>query len=261
MVQYNSREMNMKPLSLLVPLLLTLMSTACKTYHHPKQVRVENYNMDVKSRPPDSSMIALIQPYKNQMAEALDKELGICEQTLSLDRPESPLGNFLGDALHKKSQDYYKDSIDFAALNYGGVRLNEITAGPITKRKIYELMPFENRIAILELDSASVHYLANHIAKREGWPTSASLRFEILFHKAVSIKINGKPLRNDRNYRIALPDYIANGGDKCVIPSIIKRTDLKELVREAFFEYIAEFTNEGLKVDSKIDGRIVFLFE
>ena len=35
-------------------------------------------------------------------------------------------------------------------MNYGGFRTN-ITQGYITREKIYELMPFENELVVLEL--------------------------------------------------------------------------------------------------------------
>ncbi len=237
------------------------LSISCKTYHHPNEILHENYNMNTASAVSDSAMNSIIQPFKERMGESLDEVIGHCSETLKLDVPESPMGNFLGDALLKKANDYYTLPIDFAILNYGGIRLNELIEGPITKRKIYEIMPFENRIVILELDSTSIYYLTNHIAKREGWPSSGSLRFEILNHRAVNIRINGEKLNSKRTYRIALPDYIANGGDKCIIPKATNRVDLKELVREAFFDYIRELTAKGNPVNSKIDGRIVFLFE
>ena len=42
-------------------------------------------------------------------------------------------------------------NVDFVVLNYGGLRIQSMAAGPITMSKVYELMPFDNTLVVVDL--------------------------------------------------------------------------------------------------------------
>ena len=93
------------------------------------------------------------------------------------------------------------------------MRIPIIAAGEVTRGKMYELMPFENRMVFLDLNGKEVFRLIKHMTTRGGWPISASLRYEIFEDEPTNIKIHGDDLEEEKMYKIVLPDYIANGGD------------------------------------------------
>ena len=63
----------------------------------------------------------------------------------------------------------YSDKVDMCVMNNGGLR-STLKKGEITKGMIFELMPFENELVILELDSNDYIQLLQYITKRGGEP-------------------------------------------------------------------------------------------
>ena len=170
----------------------------------------------------------------------MNKVIGETAGAFTKGQPESTLGNWFADIIYEQSCKYYGKPIDFATQNYGGLRIPSLPKGELTKGKIYELMPFDNMVVILELDAATVVQLLERIAAQGGWPTSKQLRFEIKDDKVQNIQINGKPFDYDKTYLVSLPDYIANGGGRCFFLKDQKRNETGKLVRDALLEYIVE---------------------
>ena len=238
-------------------LLLSFLAISCKSKQHLAKVEPQKEVISAESQiENDAQADSLIQPYKKVIDKEMNRIIGEVKEEMIKAQPESTLGNFCADAIYKMATDYYGEPIDFALQNYGGMRVPSIAAGPITRGKIYELMPFENRVAILTLDGKATLQLIEHMAMRGGWPISASLRYEIFNKKPIAIEINGEKFDPNRNYKIAMPDYIANGGDSCDFLKLVPRKMTDKLVRKAFFEYILEHTFAEKAIHSKIDGRI-----
>jgi len=86
--------------------------------------------------------------------------------------------------------------------------------------------------------------------------TSKELRFEINQDKAEKVNIKGQALDLEKTYLVALPDYIANGGDKCFFLKEQKRIETGKLIRDVLLEYIASCKKEAIIMDTKLDGRI-----
>ena len=162
----------------------------------------------------------------------------------------------MADLIHKKCEEYYRESIDFAIMNYGGMRILSLPAGPITKSKIFELMPFENSLTVLNVDAETVEKLFERMAEYGGWPISHHVRYKIKNGKPIDIKINGNPIDKSKMYKIALTDFVANGGDKCFFFEGKKQELLGKLFRDAILEYVIELNAQGKKVDANLDGRI-----
>lgn len=172
-------------------------------------------------------------------------------------RPESNLGNWMADAIHRKAAQYAQEPIDFALQNHGGIRIPIIKKGSITKRKIYELMPFDNKIALLYLNKEEVEQLVEHLLKSRGWPVSYPVRIQQLTEEDIKITLAGKPLMGDKIYTIALPDYIANGGSGSFFLKDKKRKDLNVFIRDILIEDVMDFTKKGAAVEANINGRII----
>ena len=63
------------------------------------------------------------------------------------------------------------EPVDFAVINYGGMRIPAIPKGPITRGKIFELMPFDNLLVVVRLDVSILTQFINHMAAR--WRSSS----------------------------------------------------------------------------------------
>jgi len=139
--------------------------------------------------------------------------------------------------------------------NYGGIRIGEIPEGPITRGKIFELMPFDNMLVVLECPGNITAKLLHSFAASGGAPVSGNISMLIDGNKASHIKINGKSFDPNKTYRIAMPDYIARGGDKSDYLMDLPMLDTGVLIRDAIIESVKN-SKEPIMV--KLDGRISF---
>ncbi len=205
----------------------------------------------------EKAIQSTIAPYKSQLEAEMSTVIGICEMTLTKEQPESSLGNWCADAVLAQAQHYTGLSVDFAVLNYGGLRIPSLPKGNISKGKIFELMPFDNMIVVLEMKGSELPQLFEHLAQKGGWPVSAAIRMEIDDEFAVhNLKIEGEKIDPERIYRIATIDYLANGGDKCSFFKKLKRHETGQFMRTAVIEYVEQLTQKGQKIKAIKEGRI-----
>ena len=223
------------------------LSTANLTYYDLAKVRSEG----------TPALDSMIRPYRNRLQTEMTREIGFLEVDMVKERPESNMGNWLADMLLVEAQKRVEEKIDFAVQNHGGMRLNFLAAGPIVTGEVYEIMPFDNLVTIIEADGHLTKLFLDHIAEDGGWPISRGLVFQINDSKADSIYINNSKLHMDSIYRFVVPDYIASGGSGSFMLAEGKRQDLGILVRDAFLNHIAEDTERGSTQNAVKEGRII----
>ena len=87
---------------------------------------------------PDPKMVELVEKYRVQIDKEYNKQIGtLLTDWGQANNAESNLGDFLTDAVRDICR------TDFAVLNSGGIR-KTLSAGPITKLNIVEILPFSN---------------------------------------------------------------------------------------------------------------------
>lgn len=172
----------------------------------------------------------------------------IVELTMDLykKQPESTLGNLMVDILKSKAQEYTKDKMDLAILNFGGIRMASVSKGMLRVEDAYLLMPFDNYVVAQKLTGQQVADFCDSIARMKGWPV-AGISFKIKDQKAIDIKINNAPLDYTQTYNVALIDYVANGGDGMAFLKHIPQVQTGKLFREAILEYWKEQAKAGRK--------------
>lgn len=148
--------------------------------------------------------------------------------------------------------------IDFCTLNYGGIRLPQIDSGTLTLGTIYELLPFENELVILELSGADVKQLLDKIAESGGWPISSEVRFQIKNKKAENILIHNTPLNMKGIYNVVTVDYVANGGDDCDFLKNKTQIKSRQLLRDIIVSYCETMHKKGISIQAEKDGRITY---
>lgn len=238
-------------------LILLLFCSSCKVYHEAQteQSRYDlNSNSEVRA---DDDINEIIAPYKKELDAEMNKVIGTCEKELFKSLPECGLGNWAADAIFEQCNKTQEIPIDFAVVNYGGIRIPSLPKGDITTGKIFELMPFDNMMVILEVKGDIVQQLFENIAGRGGWPVSKGIVCD--FNKGgelLKVNINGKPLDQNKIYRIGLTDYVANGGDKCHFFKGEKQIATDVLYRDAFMQQVIDLSEKGLNVDGEVDGRM-----
>lgn len=243
----------LKSLSLAIVIAWTL--AGCRTAYVPKISETTTYTIN-SSLPEDSTIIQYYSPFKQQMENEMNRTIGYSTSFLNKSRTdaESLAGNFFSDALLAIGQKIDKD-VQMSIATKGGIRA-EVKQGPVTIGSMFELMPFENMITILELSAKDITVLANFIAKTGGQPI-AGFTLKIKDDQAYDIFIDGKEIDPTRSYKLVTYDYLANGGDYIEgITQPIKRTDSDMRVREGLIEYVQGLTKEGKNINTKLDGRV-----
>lgn len=241
-----------------VALLMGLFFSACQPQTH--FVKSDNQYQEIKDESAeDASISDLIAPYKEKMGQEMNTVIGTTAKMLTKAKPESTLGNWAADLVHTQCERYLEQKIDFAVLNYGGLRIPSLPQGPVTKGKVFELMPFDNTLVVLEMKGSELGALFNHLAAKGGWPISKHLQITFQNSKAVKATIDGKKILKEQIYHIATNDYIANGGDKCTFFKGKPQKQTNKLFRDAIIEYIETETKAGHKLDANIEDRVLVL--
>jgi len=246
-----------KPQFFILALCLFLLGS-CQSYQHFVKEEGQYYPLNSQEhQQADSSIANIYAPYKKQLEAQMNEQLGQLSVDLIKEQPESNMGNFAADMVAIQAQAYTGKSIDFAVLNYGGLRLPSIPKGPLKKGKIYELMPFDNMIVVMEMKGSELRPLFEHICMKGGWPISSAVRMEIDDEFAPqNIRLEGQAIQADKKYRIATIDYLANGGDNCTFFKGKKRYETGKFLRDAAIEYISAQTAKGKSIKARKEGRI-----
>ena len=232
-------------------LIIAALIISCRSTYVVSEKQYNQYEVS-KDSASDASIEKIINPYRDSLSTKMDIVIGSAAKTLNKSQPESELGNFCADALFNYTKNNLYQVVDVSILNYGGLRLPAIPPGEITIGKIYELLPFENTIAIVTLSGDSLQKVCDMIAAKGGWPVSG-LRFRIENNKAVDLMINNEKLISTKSYKIVAPDYIANGGDNMSVMKSAVQNNTGWLLRDAMIDYIR---NLGKPIDANLDNRI-----
>lgn len=197
-----------------------------------------------------SSLDSFLTPYRQAMQNKMNDTLAYANYSLTKKKIESTLGNWVADGMLWYAQDRLNQPVDMAICNAGGLRVKSLPTGAIQLKHIYELMPFENELVIVEVDSVDFKILLERIAQKDGWPVSRGFQLHLSEDNTIlDWKINGT---RKAQYRLVISDYMATGGDG--LNNLIgkQRTGLNVLIRDALIQYAKSQKN----LDSKIENRI-----
>ncbi len=234
-----------------------LFFLACKSTKSTYLADIDNdylyINKDDKTI--DQEIEDLIAPYREELSVEMDVVLIQNKNKIVKGSPNSTMGNWVADILHDYI-DAQNIAVDFAIQNQGGLRIPTIGKGDVTAGKIFELMPFDNMLVILETDGQMVQTFCDHITSSGGWPISKGLEFTIKNQKATDILVNGNPLDLSRKYRFAVPDYVANGGSDCSFFKDLPQENLGVFIRDLIIEDVKQKGLRGEVLDIKSEKRI-----
>ena len=222
----------------IVALLLVACSPTYTLQSHDDEV------IEVQS-PIDSTVLAIITPYQNKIKDQMSEVLTYTKNDLEKGRPQSTIGNFVTDLCLN-----YTDA-HLCVMNNGGLRTT-ISKGKITRGKLYELMPFENELVVLELNKDDYIGLLNYIGNRGGEPFSG---ITITMNKDGKIISNSWPVdfKNGEKVRVLTSDYLANGGDKMSFFHTKEQQKVGLKLRDAIIDYCRKTDT----IDVKLDNRII----
>lgn len=228
---------------------------SCRTSYDPQSLEYTDYRVK-QERITDSSLIHLLSPYSSRLYASMNEVIGQVATNLEKKQPEGNLGNLMADIMLHQARKKFNKHVDASFMNYGGIRLNQIPPGALTRGKLYELSPFDNIIVLLDIKGSVLREFLDHIAGRGGWPV-AGMKMRISGNKkAEQVIIGGKPLNESAQYTIALLDYTANGGDDSHMLKNLPQQNGGFLFRDELQEYFLQLQKEGKGIAATVDGRV-----
>jgi 5'-nucleotidase len=196
---------------------------------------------------PDGRIAAIVNGYDAQVKTLRDSRIGETAVDLKKGGRDDLLANLAADALRSGAGGALK--ADFAFQNSGGLRIAEIPKGPITFGQIFDLVPFDNQQYVVTLSAEDVRNALEAVLHAGKGPLRVSgLRYLLDWHThtgavqgrprdardlpwgALVTKVtddSGRPICETRScsktacesacanlkYRVAVSDFLANGGD------------------------------------------------
>ncbi len=240
----------------IVSVSLIILVSACSKKTYVADVSTSYYRFDHKENNADAAIEELIRPYKEELGAQMSEVLATVEVNLKKGRINSTMGNWVADLLKEEAERLSELDVNFAIQNYGGLRMSNIPKGEVTKGQIFELMPFNNELVIVKINGGDVMKLADKIAENGGWPVSHGLMMSMNEGKAENVFISGNPVDISMDYRVAMPDYIANGGDKCSFLIGLEKIVLKFKIRDLIIDNLRRLSLKGKSIVVSRDKRI-----
>jgi 5'-nucleotidase len=182
----------------------------------------------------DPEAKAIADKYRTAVAPLANKVIGSI--TADITRATTPAGeNALGDVIADGMLAYTAGDAQLAIMNPGGIRADLVfaqssggePAGQVTFGEAFTVQPFNNLVATVTLTGAQLKGVLEQQFPGGGTPAATvprilqiSAGFTYTYDstraandKVTSMTLNGVPIDPSASYRVAMNDFLANGGD------------------------------------------------
>ncbi len=169
---------------------------------------------------PDPKVAAIVAGYQEKLGSRFKEVIGRADTLLNGERgriryQETALGNFVADIMAAHT------GAPIALVNAGAMRTS-IQQGPVTVEDVFKTVPFPNELVVIELTGAEIEQALQRAVSGAradedgGFLQVSGIAFEVRGRSAVNIRVGAdrKPLQARTVYRVAVPDFLANGGDR-----------------------------------------------
>jgi 5'-nucleotidase/UDP-sugar diphosphatase len=206
-----------------------------------KELGGKKYDFVAGYLDPDPSVEAMLKPFVEQLSKDMDTVIAqaagefphaIGGLTNYPRRDDCALANMLCDAMREATSAKVGKPVDVFLQNGGGIRA-PIPAGPITKKTVYTVLPFDNTIMTAKITGAQLVKLLetkvlpvailNYGEKYSG-PDGSFLQVSGMTYtldlaaKTVSdVKVGGQPVDPAKVYLMATQNFMMSGGDGYVL--------------------------------------------
>ena len=201
---------------------------------------------------PDSEIVDILNAYRAGIDREMGEPIAIVKDTLRFDQPEGTLGNLVADALRYRAALELRSFVHLGIIGEGSFK-TYFVPGKLTLGDIYEFMPYENHLVILELKGNKIIELIDQVAELGGAPISGA-RFRIDDeNRARGLLVNAEVVDPGRSYFVATSSWAANGGDQ--FPALWNpesRTDVDLSIKKLY----VDFFQGRMELYHEPDGRI-----
>ena len=211
----------------------------------------------------DKKLSAALRIYSQNVTAVLSQVIGTAEAPFINDKTreqETAIGDAVADSMLWYANEMGQN-VEFAFQNGGGVRTT-LPDGEIQKSTIYEVLPFDNSVAVSTMKGSDVIALFDRTPETvgQGAMPQVSDGVKLVIDSASgtvkSLSINGAPVDPDRMYKIATNSYLAAGGDGyTVFTKAVDVYDMAMMQRDVFIDWVVKKKNGVLKPETF--GRIV----
>jgi 5'-nucleotidase len=164
----------------------------------------------------DRSVLEGIASELAQATEARARVLGVRAETALANAygEEAPLGNLVADLIRES-----RPGVDVGLINGGGVR-TDLAAGPVTYGEIYEVFPFDNRLALVRMTGTELRRMFEaNLRSDGGFFFVSGLRVEATCEtgtrRRLRVRItreDGRAVRDDEVLTVATSDFLTSTG-------------------------------------------------
>ncbi|MGD1045623.1 MAG: bifunctional UDP-sugar hydrolase/5'-nucleotidase [Bacteroidota bacterium] len=161
---------------------------------------------------PKTNLSAFIDSMKLVIDQDYSKVIAILKTDWKRGHGESNIGNFIADAQREAV------NADVSFMNSSGIR-KDLTAGQITKKDIFEIMPFNNLLTIFPVTGSQLRSMIETIIKDRGNVQTSGIRCEWQKNQIggiefLKILVNGRPLEDLKTYTGVASDYVMGEAEK-----------------------------------------------
>lgn len=197
--------------------------------------RYDNYS--------NSKIEAIINKYSNGIDSLMHHRVGYTEHALAQDCQE--LHNFFADFVFSQGAKLAKN-VDLSITNKGGIRTS-LPEGDVSEGDIINMLPFRNYLTIIDIKGEDLKEAFEVMARRLGDDVSSNVHVTYSSCSkgdatVLEILINGKPLDENRTYRVATIDYLAKGGDYM---TPLTRATIVTQSKNAIFDDLLNYLTTG----------------
>lgn len=178
--------------------------------NHTKESKVFTVDSTLDNKI-DSNLISILEPYREEVDKLMNRTIATSD--IPLYNNEYPLQNLISDMAYIQAQKIY-DHVDLSIVNKGGIR-NSLPKGEISVGMVMSMLPFNNKIVILEIKGFDLIEAFDIMANRGGDCISHNVDaiYDPSTGKCIKILINGRLIDPEKIYHLATINYLAKGGD------------------------------------------------
>lgn len=202
----------------------------------------------------DPAWNEILRPYRQGVDSLMNVK--IATTPIALNNDEAPLLNLVSDFVKSRGDGISDKPVDLAIVNKGGIR-RSLPKGAITEGMIMMMLPFNNSVLVMDIKGSDLKEALDIMGIRGGDGVSRGVDAAIgPDGRCASVTINGKAIDNEKTYRLATIDYLANGGDymePLTRGTVISRSD--SVLYDDMIDWL-RFTNKGKKVKTDSTQRM-----
>lgn len=232
-------------------LVAVAFALGCRSPYSPTSVNWSQYPI-TESQAKDSSMLAFLKPFRDSLDKSMNIVLGKVGKRMDIKRPQSTLGNFMSDACLEMAREKFDAGADISLVRFGGIRRPYIDEGNLTRSMIFEVMPFDNLLVLIDVKGETLIRFIEELGK-EGAGIAGFTMTITTEKKVTDILVSGQPIDPLATYTIVYSDYNYSNAP------ILKEGKLRNtayLIRDALFDYVERLNSKGETIGQKLENRI-----